>query len=86
MYLVNSQEMKQCDKNTIAYYGMPSMVLMERAALSVFSEITKRFPQKESRILVLCGVGNNGGDGFAAARLLHLAGYPVEVFCPGNKE
>lgn len=86
MYLVNSQEMKQCDNNTIAYYGVPSMVLMERAALSVFSEITKRYPQKESGILILCGVGNNGGDGFAAGRLLHLAGYPVTVFCPGNKE
>ncbi len=86
MYLVNSQEMKQCDNNTIAYYGMPSMVLMERAALSVFSEITKRYPNKDSRICVLCGVGNNGGDGFAIARLLHLFGYPVEVFCPGNKE
>ncbi len=86
MYLVNSQEMKQCDNNTIAYYGVPSMVLMERAALAVFSEITKCYPQKDIRILVLCGTGNNGGDGFAVARLLYLAGYQVEVFCPMNKE
>ena len=46
MYLVNSQEMKQCDKNTIAYYGMPSMVLMERAALSVFFRNHKAFSSK----------------------------------------
>lgn len=86
MYLVNSQEMKQYDNSTISYYKIPSMVLMERAALSVFSEIKKRYERKDGRILVLCGVGNNGGDGFAVARLLHLAGYPVELFCPVNKE
>lgn len=86
MYLVNSQEMKQCDNNTISYYGMPSMVLMERAALSVFAEIKKLSDNQKKRILILCGVGNNGGDGIAVARLLHLAGYSVEIFCPMPKE
>lgn len=80
--LVNSREMKQYDKNTIEYYGIPSAVLMERAALSVFDEIKNRFFNLHTRILVVCGAGNNGGDGFAAARLLRLFGYPVEILFP----
>lgn len=82
MYLVNSQEMKQYDKNTIEYYGVPSAVLMERAALAVFQEIRTRFSDTSNRILVVCGAGNNGGDGFAIARLLYLAGYAVAVHIP----
>ncbi len=81
-YLVNSKEMKQCDRNTIGFYEMPSMVLMERAALAVYSEIKKRFSKEQGKILILCGLGNNGGDGFAVARLLHLAGYCTEIFIP----
>ena len=69
-YAVNAQEMKQYDNNTIEYYGIPSTVLMERAALAVFYEITGRFYPDCGKILVLCGAGNNGGDGFALARLL----------------
>lgn len=80
--LVNSQEMKQYDKNTIEQFGIPSVVLMERAALAVFAEIKKRFSFPCGKILLLCGAGNNGGDGFAVARLLHLAGYDVEIFFP----
>lgn len=87
-YLVNSQEMKQYDKNTIEYYKVPSAVLMERAALAVFEEIKMRFlnPKLLDPILIVCGAGNNGGDGLAIARLLQLAGYPVEVLLPMAKE
>ena len=45
-YAVNAQEMKQYDNNTIEYYGIPSTVLMERAALAVFYEITGRIAEK----------------------------------------
>ena len=79
-YAVNAQEMKQYDNNTIEYYGIPSTVLMERAALAVFYEITGRFHPDCGKILVLCGAGNNGGDGFALARLLHLKGYQTQIF------
>ncbi|MBO5371279.1 MAG: NAD(P)H-hydrate dehydratase [Lachnospiraceae bacterium] len=81
-YVVNSQEMKQFDKNTIEYYGVPSMVLMERAALAVFEEIKLNCPDKNKKMLIICGAGNNGGDGFAIARLLHLNGYFVEILFP----
>ncbi len=87
-YLVNSQEMKQYDKNTIEYYHIPSAVLMERAALAVFEEIRMRFsnPKLTDPILVVCGAGNNGGDGLAIARLLHLDGYQAEFLFPMKKE
>lgn len=84
-YLVNSQEMKRCDRHTIDYFGMPSVVLMERAALAVFTELTKRFSKEAGRMLVVCGAGNNGGDGFAVARLLHLSGYDVCMHVPVEK-
>ena len=77
-YLVNSREMKNCDRNTIEEFGVPSEVLMERAALSVVSCIKEgRYPM--DRILVVCGNGNNGGDGVAVARLLALEGYDVTI-------
>ena len=81
-YLVNSQEMKRYDRNTIETYGISSLALMERAALAVFWEVKSRFSVDDGWILAVCGAGNNGGDGFAVARLLHLAGYGVELYCP----
>lgn len=76
--LVNSNDMKQCDYNTIHYYGVPSMVLMERAALSVLEE-TERLNLNADCCLVVCGQGNNGGDGLAIARLLVQKGCYVDV-------
>lgn len=81
-YAVNAREMKQYDKNTIEYFGIPSCVLMERAALAVLGEIKARFCPDCGSILVLCGAGNNGGDGFALARLLSLDGYQTEIHFP----
>lgn len=78
-YLVNSREMNQYDHNTSEYYGVSSMVLMERAALAVLECIQKQTDPQDGKALVVCGTGNNGGDGFAIARLLKLAGYPVEA-------
>ena len=66
--LLNSSEMKSCDVSTMMQYGIPSEVLMERAALAVRDAAVKHFHPEN--VLVLCGSGNNGGDGFAAARLL----------------
>lgn len=84
-YLVTAQEMKNCDKNTIEKFHMPSEVLMERAALSVVEEIQKALFCTNT-VLVVCGSGNNGGDGFAIGRLLHLQGKKVQIFFAGNIE
>lgn len=85
-YLVTSEEMKQYDKNTMEYYQIPSVVLKERAALAVYDEVRARFQKMPYRILVLCGNGNNGGDGLAIARLLFLNGYSVQILFPMDSE
>lgn len=81
--LVNSRQMKQCDSNTIRHFKVPSLVLMERASLAIAGEVEKRL-EKGSRILVVCGTGNNGGDGLAAARILCQHSYRTTIVMPGD--
>ena len=83
--VVTSKEMASLDAYTIHDVGIPSMVLMERAALAVAAQIQKISANRE-RILVVCGNGNNGGDGVAVARLLYLKGYHVDLFLTGNSQ
>ena len=78
-YVVTASEMKACDHGTIEQAGIPSMVLMERAALAVAEVIIKRYPDR-NRILIVAGKGNNGGDGLAIGRLLAKAGRQVTFF------
>ncbi len=85
-YVLTSQEMAQCDKNTMEHFGVISPVLMERAALACAQQIEEAAETYGRRILIACGTGNNGGDGLAAARLLYLKGFPVTVLYPGNEE
>jgi holo-[acyl-carrier-protein] synthase len=68
-------QMRELDRATIEDIGVPGRVLMERAALGVSALVMERYPGHHT--LVVCGSGNNGGDGLAAARQLHLAGHPV---------
>lgn len=84
-YLVNSDEMKAYDTNTITTFQIPSLVLMERAALEVMAVIREEQIDAGQTILV-CGSGNNGGDGLALARLLYLAGSKVQVVLCGSEE
>ncbi len=70
-----SAQMREMDRATIEDVGVPGPVLMERAALGVSGLVRSRFPGRHT--LIVCGRGNNGGDGLAAARQLHLAGHPV---------
>lgn len=84
--VVTAAQMKALDSNTIRNAGIPSLVLMERAALQTVMEITQRLKQKEKeKILVVCGTGNNGGDGLAIARLLHLQGIETWYYIVGNE-
>ena len=78
-YVVTTAEMKACDYGTTGQTGIPSMVLMERAALAVTEVIIKRYPDR-NRILIVAGKGNNGGDGLAIGRLLAKAGRQVTFF------
>ena len=85
-YLVTAQEMKQYDKNTIEYLGIPGPVLMERAALAAEDLLKERFDavKERTKVLIFAGMGNNGGDGLALARLLAADGYTVAVRLVGD--
>lgn len=83
-YLVNEKEMKQIDRDTIEGTGIPSMVLMERAALAVVEEIRQRVDAPS--VLCVCGCGNNGADGLAIARILAEADIVAHVLILGNEE
>lgn len=79
-YLVSAEEMKRYDAYTIKQIGIPSMVLMERAAIQVVRSIQEHVGDlKDKKILVVCGGGNNGGDGLAVARLLLEQGILVDI-------
>src|SRR5271166_2774236 len=75
--LLTPAEMGEADRLAIAA-GTPGIALMERAGLAVADEAV-RLTRSQGRIVVLCGPGNNGGDGFIAARLLARRGYPIEL-------
>ena len=84
-YLVSAEEMRRADRSVIQDYGVPSLVLMERAALSCV-ELMKKESFDLSRILIAAGSGNNGGDGFAMARILKLQGFSADIWFVGNPE
>ncbi|SEW41184.1 NAD(P)H-hydrate epimerase [[Clostridium] fimetarium] len=77
-YVLDSKQMKQVDNFSIKRIGMPSLVLMERAALGVAGLIESKFSEK-SKIVCVCGSGNNGADGIAVARILFEKGYDVTI-------
>lgn len=92
-YLVTAEEMRRYDANTIERIGIPGMVLMERAALAardiVIETLSGSVPvvgdrRQTPEILMMAGVGNNGGDGLALARLLAEEGCSVTVWCVGD--
>ena len=84
-YLVNSREMRQYDSNTSEVLKVPSLILMEQAALAACEEIEK-IANKRERILIVCGTGNNGGDGLAVGRLLYLKGYEIDFVLIGDEK
>ena len=78
MKILSATEMRRVDRTAIEEWGIPSMVLMENAAIGVVDAICESFPEARD-ICVVCGPGNNGGDGLAIARHLTLRGYGVVV-------
>ncbi|MEG0721250.1 MAG: NAD(P)H-hydrate dehydratase [Lachnospiraceae bacterium] len=83
-YLLTAAAMKQGDEKTIQKYQMPSMVLMERAALQTIRVMEEKHLDF-SHTLIVCGTGNNGGDGLAIARMLYLKGHRVTTVLLGNE-
>lgn len=81
MKIVSRRVMRDMDYEAIHEYGISGIILMEHAAICIF-DYMKEHIQKDKHILILCGPGNNGGDGFALARLLVQEGYEhVTLLC-----
>nr|WP_288861173.1 NAD(P)H-hydrate dehydratase [uncultured Faecalicatena sp.] len=83
-YLPTGEWMQKADSYTINEIGLPSIVLMERAALAMV-DIMEQEQLDLSKTLVFCGSGNNGGDGFAIARLLKNRGYDTKAVFVGRE-
>jgi NAD(P)H-hydrate epimerase len=81
MRVLNAAQMRDADRQTIDEIGIPSMVLMENAGRQVVAAIEAAYEDlSDKHVAVLCGPGNNGGDGFVVARTLHQRGVEVSVF------
>ncbi len=79
MKILTAEQLRALDKHTIANEPISSIDLMERAA-SKYTEAVSGFIKKEQQVVVFCGMGNNGGDGLAIARMLLQNGYKVKVY------
>lgn len=80
--LLTSEQMRAADRFTIQQQPISSIDLMEQAAKAFVNAFQKKFPKRNTSIVICCGTGNNGGDGLAIARLLVEAGYmQVSVWC-----
>ena len=82
MHVLSATEMQACDRATTERFGVPSVLLMRAASAAVAAFAQEQFPQAR-RVTVLCGRGNNGGDGMMAARLLAEAGLKVTTLLLG---
>ncbi|MFZ0771942.1 MAG: NAD(P)H-hydrate dehydratase [Candidatus Sulfotelmatobacter sp.] len=83
MKIVTAEEMRAIDRATGERFGVPSLALMENAGAAVANYVLSHYPAAR-RIVVFCGKGNNGGDGFVAARRLHQRGKTVQVILLAN--
>lgn len=83
-----SSQIREADKYAINELGLPGIVLMENAANSIFELFKKTYPDSTSAdsIGIVCGKGNNGGDGFAVARHFINSGYKVIIISLGEKK
>lgn len=86
MKVATPEQMRKTDECAINVYGIPGMLLMENAACAVAAEALSMMGGSEGRtVVVAAGRGNNGGDAFAAARLLYSKGASVRVYMMGKK-
>lgn len=79
MELVSPSQMREIDRVAIDEFGIPGVVLMERASLGAVEHLVGTAPMALDRVALVCGGGNNGGDGLAMARLLHERGIDVTI-------
>ena len=81
MKIATGREMREIDKSTMEWFGLPGVVLMENAGRAVAEKAVAMLGEPRGKIVfIVCGRGNNGGDGFVAARWLHNHGARVKLF------
>jgi NAD(P)H-hydrate epimerase len=80
---VTREEMQEIDRRAVEEYGIPAETLMENAGRAVADAVADRI-SPACPVVAVCGRGNNGGDGFVAARILAERGYEVEVLALGK--
>jgi NAD(P)H-hydrate epimerase len=78
MRILTAESMSRVDRVAIEDFGIPSLVLMENAALGLVDAIGESYPEARA-VAIFCGPGNNGGDGLALARHLAIRGYHLEL-------
>jgi NAD(P)H-hydrate epimerase len=84
MKILTADQMRNIDRRAIERFGVPSIVLMENAAIAVVDAIFAHYPNSE-RVAIVCGIGQNGGDGFAVARHLENRGVVPVVILIGDR-
>ena len=85
MRILNGNQMREADRRTIQDIGLASLVLMENAGRQVVAAVESLYPDlADRRVAIVCGKGNNGGDGFVVARTLQQRGVDVSVFVIGK--
>lgn len=84
-YLLTGKQAQALDRHAIDIVGFPGLVLMEKAAMTLAQVLMEQEGSRHG-FLFVCGIGNNGGDGLAAARLMHQQGYSVAVVMVGKAE
>lgn len=86
MNVSSVEQMRYMDKTAVDNYLIPEQLLMENAALAACSVIQEYIHIYDKKYMIICGTGNNGGDGLVAARKIHSMGGQVNVCIPGSRE
>ncbi|MDF2548719.1 MAG: NAD(P)H-hydrate dehydratase [Anaerosolibacter sp.] len=85
MKVVDGIQMKRLDQKALEEYRIPGIILMEQAGMAVADEVLKEIQRQENnKVMIICGLGNNGGDGFVTARHLFQRGIAVKVRIIGD--
>lgn len=86
MKVARVTEMRTMDRQAVERFSIPEEILMENAGLAAYAVLAREAHRKGQKVTVLCGPGNNGGDGLVVARALHAAAVPVKVLLAGEAE
>jgi len=81
---LTAAQSKALDKKALERFGISTLVLMENAGRAISDEAVKVLRERKDKIAIFCGTGNNGGDGFCAARHLLTKGLKLDIYLVGR--